>query len=1008
MKKSLLSVAMVLSAYSVSIAQQGCGPVGFVNINDMGQFGITGGGAGEIVHVTNRADFEKYVSGTTPYVIILDNDLEGLGLQDMNDVISVGSNKTIIGAGAGKTLNGICIDLKNQQNVIFRNITLTKGREDGMSFRTCHHIWIDHCDLSDSYDGLLDFTIASDYMTCSWTKLSNHNKVSITNSGTCHYEDYGKEHVTFAHDWFASNTQRNPRIGYGRMHIYNCYWTDISSYCIGYHSQAQVLSEYNYFTSSANKPFMAQYTHALPYAGSLSDNGSYSESGKYYYCQPHGECTEHEKYEISYTPKTFYNYDFDQIAVKDVPAATNFIGPKDGLQYEPILSPGNGAIDVPVDKQLFVCATDGAKSTKVYLGTSETDMKETDISNVTLTSETTYYWKAVVTTDNGEYSSPVYRFTTASDKAVKPSPEDGETNPWLRYPSSQDQFCTSMPLSWKNAFDANIYKVYIATSEEGLDAGYVGETTALTLTPSTDLKLGQKYYWRVDAVKKDGTTVKGNVWSFSSTAANLTAGTNEAENMYKSGIAFDEDGRTEFASGKGTCGDQGPGSLIGIWNGAAGKYAIETTVLAETTGKSLFGISVNGKLVDTWMSSVPTANAAEVRKSRNTVALNPGDEIRVEFVAGYVDGGLNEGRARIDAISFTSTDQDIIEVTRPSGIYHAPELTAGLDYEDLKINDVVFTDSLGTVGEKGSVQVKDGYCSWITKDTDKYTLYLKGTAMVKIEYLGSGNKVETVTKTLNSGEEVTLDVNNVYNASTLSAIRIYKNIPVETSFHAPSATTGYDYEMILSPDVIFLDSEGKIGVAGKYQMREGYDTWMTYYNPTATEVQSSNRWPYINPVTDAADAKSVITGTIDGNQQSYVVGTVKSMTYYLTRCEKFKVYYTGSGGTATNLAVTITDVATNQSTTDANTAAAAGKNAASATAEYTLDPWKSYTIEVKGTTGDMCIYATKLWPISADGISNVNTTADNIETASYSITGQKVSDSHKGVIVKKGKKLIRK
>ena len=179
------------------------------------------------------AEFERYVQGSAPYVIILDADITGGGMQDLNDDISVGSNKTIIGSGSGKALNGICIDMKNQHNVIFRNIILTKGREDGIAMRNCHHIWIDHCDLSDSYDGLLDFTLGSDYLTCSWTKLHHHDKVSIVNSGTCHFEDYGREHVTYAHCWFANNVQRNPRIGYGRAHVYNCYWTDISSYSEG-------------------------------------------------------------------------------------------------------------------------------------------------------------------------------------------------------------------------------------------------------------------------------------------------------------------------------------------------------------------------------------------------------------------------------------------------------------------------------------------------------------------------------------------------------------------------------------------------------------------------------------------------------------------------------------------------------------------------------------------------------------------------------------------------------
>ena len=193
MKKLMRVLAVVLMLPAITMAQ-GNGPVGFVNYADMGSFGITGGGSGQVVHVSTRADFEKYVSGSTPYVIILDADITGGGMQDLTDELNVGSNKTIIGAGSGKALNGICLNMSNQSNVIIRNITLTKGRTDGIAMRTCHHVWIDHCDLSNSYDGLLDFTVASNYMTVSWTKLHHHDKTSITNSGTGHFEDYGKCH----------------------------------------------------------------------------------------------------------------------------------------------------------------------------------------------------------------------------------------------------------------------------------------------------------------------------------------------------------------------------------------------------------------------------------------------------------------------------------------------------------------------------------------------------------------------------------------------------------------------------------------------------------------------------------------------------------------------------------------------------------------------------------------------------------------------------------------------
>lgn len=49
---------------------------GFANYADLGLRGTTGGAGGKIVHVTNRADFEKYAGAEEPYIIILDADLK--------------------------------------------------------------------------------------------------------------------------------------------------------------------------------------------------------------------------------------------------------------------------------------------------------------------------------------------------------------------------------------------------------------------------------------------------------------------------------------------------------------------------------------------------------------------------------------------------------------------------------------------------------------------------------------------------------------------------------------------------------------------------------------------------------------------------------------------------------------------------------------------------------------------------------------------------------------------
>lgn len=989
MKRTLI-LAMVCIMALIATAQNN-GIIGFAGYSDLGLNSVTGGGAGQVVHVKTRAEFNQYISSNDPYVIILDNDIEGKGINNMNDEVAIGSNTTLIGAGAGKMLNGICLETSGKSNIILRNIILKKGRTDGIGFRNTHHVWIDHCDLSESYDGLLDFTLGSDYMTVTWTKLHHHDKVSITNSGTCHYEDYNKEHVTFAHCWFANNTQRNPRIGYGRMHIYNCYWTDISSYCIGFHSQAQVQSMNNYFTATAKNPFNNQYSSDLPYRGYLTDNGSYFANGK------PAATYSHAYTDATYRPETFYGYDFDIVEASAVPEATKHIGPMEGLQYEPILCPANGAIDVPVTQLLSWGKVDGATATRVMLGTSRDALSEVSVNSLSLAPATKYYWQVIATVGGEEHASPVYQFTTASEKASKPTPEVGAKTAWLRWPTSQDKFCSNMPLMWRQAADAKSYKVYFGTEATGVN--YIGETTGLSYTlPMLVKTTGETYYWRVDVVKNDGTTVTGDVWTFTPLKKEWKAGSNEVYSAYVSGIAFRES-VGDFTGGKGVRGDQGPGVIHAVWAGATGKYAIETTTYDQNLGPNLVGVAVNGKLVDCWMTSDEQTQLS-VRKTRHTVDLQPGDEVSIEFVAGYVNGGLNESVAHIDQINFIATDQDIIETTRKSGIHHTPVASKGFEYENIRLDNILFTDTLGTVGDYNSRQVKDMYCSWITKNEASYTFYITNCSIIEKVYSDGTTEREELTKT----EKYAYEVAATKGTGTLTAVHLYKNLPTKTSYYAPVADAGKDYQLILSPDYIYLDSNGEKGEPGKKQVRKEYEEWIKYTNPSNNEVQakqgSDGIKAFIDPVTDAKVSNGKVIYGADRSSYSYVVGTEKYMTYYLQNCAAVKFYYSGTGGAATNLYVEATEAGNSANTTRIYGEDAPGKNVASETVEISIDPARLYHVKIMATTGDMLIYAMKLWPGSADGIQNIyGSDMDTDGLKIYNLHGQRILNPQRGQVV---------
>ena len=717
--------------------------------------------------------------------------------------------------------------MENCRCIIIRNIRLTRGRIDGVAFHNCHHVWVDHCDFSNSYDGLLDITNGSDFVTVSWVKLHDHNKVSITNSGTCHYEDYNKERVTFAHCMFNNNTQRNPRIGYGKMHIYNSYWENIKLYCIGFHSQAQVLSENNYFSPTARHPFCNQYTDQLPYCGYLTDKGSYFANGN------PGRSHNRPFTDISYSPLDYYEYSFDLDSAEDV--------------------------------------------------------------------------------------------------------------------------AKNMPLIWCQAADAVKYKVYLSDNESSLDKNIIGETSSLSIVPAS-LSTGKKYYWRVDAVKSDGSVVKGDTWTFNPQGKKWHVGKNEAEEMFISGIAFLE--KNESASNGGVVvGDQGPGAICGTWEGKKGRYAIETAVFNQKSGANYIGVTVNGKLIDEWLTSSANDDLG-IRKTRNSVVLKPGDDIRIDFVAGLIEGKINESRSRIDYVNIVPTKEEFIEVTRPSGIHHSPMLTTGYNCEYLLLDDIIFTDSLGTIDDKGETQVRDKYCSWVSKTADGYKLYVKQTAIVKFTYMNvDGKKTEVV-------RELDKNVNNEVSISSTSAdgklysIHLYKTQPAKTIYRKPVVESGKDYEIVWSKDVIIKDSDGIKGNPGKTQMRDGYDEWIKYVNPTANEVLAKkNPKAFIDPETDK-ECDGILPRLVKSS--SYVVGTDKTVTYCLQGCSRIKFYYTGSGGSSTIVKIKATNLSTGEEQIIEG-ATARGKNVASNTAEVNLDPQCRYDVTLSGTTGDMVIYAVKLF-----------------------------------------------
>lgn len=659
MKK--LIVVSWLALYGMGALAQvndnNCGLVGFANYSDMGLYGTTGGGQGEIVRVSTREDLAKYASGSTPRTIIIENDITGKGnigegAAGVKDYISIGSNKTIVGGGNGVTLKKVGFDVNGQHNIILRNMRITDCNPDALSFRNTHHVWVDHCDLSSCADGLLDFTIGSSYLSVSWTKFSNHDKVSICNSGTQHFEDNGRERATYHHCWFDNTTQRNPRFGYGLGHVFNNYYTNNSSYCVGYHTRAKVVVENSLF-SNTHSPLNQMYT-SVPTEANYAD--VLSRGNKFEAVSGNTQDTG-----IGFDISRYYSYDM----LLDEAAGMSQLSTKAGLaadiEHDIIPFPGNGANNVLKGQRLSAGAIEGAIGYAYYVGEyggSAVPMAEYTTSTI-LSPATTYVWYAVATTPDKQYTSSEFRFTTAPVKPSCPIPENGEQHAQLREALQDKKPLTPLRLQWRAAFDAASYRVYLSEGTSVGDADLVGETTDTYIQPAA-LKYGAQYSWRVDAVTADGNVITGDTWTFASDKKEIDMGKTELEEAVRSGYAYLEKGSTyrTYSGDYAVVGEAGPGSMSMVWKGGEACTDITTTYFDWQTNskyKGSFALFVNDEKKDSWLSLSDGKNMIDhVSKE---ISLKDGDEVRLEF---YTDDKM---RLRSDYITVAKSSSDgIVDV----------------------------------------------------------------------------------------------------------------------------------------------------------------------------------------------------------------------------------------------------------------------------------------------------------------------------------------------------------
>jgi len=245
----VLSVCIAVLFTLAYGASAGEGPVGFASVSGLGQDGTTGGEGGQVVTVTTADRLSFYASRPQPYIIQVEGDIT------VNS-ISIHDNKTIVGIGERPTIRGQ-LYVNKHKNVIIRNLYLTGATGDCVSIiNNAHHVWVDHCDISDSTDGLLDITRQSDYVTVSWCRFSyskpegGHRLACLIGSGDKQTADANALHITMHHNWWADNCiERMPSVRYGTVHLFNNYYSSKgNNYCVRSRLDAEVLVENCYFS----------------------------------------------------------------------------------------------------------------------------------------------------------------------------------------------------------------------------------------------------------------------------------------------------------------------------------------------------------------------------------------------------------------------------------------------------------------------------------------------------------------------------------------------------------------------------------------------------------------------------------------------------------------------------------------------------------------------------------------------------------------------------------------
>ncbi len=262
-------------------------PVGFAE-------GTTGGGARAPVVVSTWEELELAVNTDAPTVVLLqegnyDFRLTGAGVVDQevcptecpddpsmeryqvllgtdtcpnplitvqrNDrILSLGSNKTIVGLGRGASVRGVTFDFQGSENLIVRNVALYDINPhileagDAFSLQEPQRVWIDHGTVKWVSDGFTDMREGTSNVTLSYMHYDGEDD-AVCGGRHAWTSSITDTTVTIHHSRYDHARTRAPLVvgASSRAHLFNNVFSNTSGWTVGASCLAQMLLEGNTF-----------------------------------------------------------------------------------------------------------------------------------------------------------------------------------------------------------------------------------------------------------------------------------------------------------------------------------------------------------------------------------------------------------------------------------------------------------------------------------------------------------------------------------------------------------------------------------------------------------------------------------------------------------------------------------------------------------------------------------------------------------------------------------------